>query len=75
MLWASCKNGIKSVGNNGKNKNNYVISKAKNGKVHFNLIAGNKEIIGTSQMYASRDTLRSGIKSVMKNCKSKVEQL
>jgi uncharacterized protein len=70
---ASCKNGIRSVGSNGRNKMRYEISKAKNGKFYFNLLAGNKEIIGTSQMYASRRTMRNGIKSVMKNCRSKVE--
>jgi uncharacterized protein len=70
---AGCKSGIKSVGANGRNKKQYKILKSKSGKVYFNLLAGNKEIIGTSQMYASRDTLRKGLKSVMKNCKSKVQ--
>ncbi len=69
----SCKNGIKSVGANGRNKKQYDIRKSKSGKFYFNLLAGNKGVIGTSQMYASRDTLRKGMKSVMKNCKSKVE--
>ena len=30
-------------------------------------MAGNKEVIGTSQMYKTRDTLRKGRDSVIKN--------
>ena len=40
---------------------------AKNGKPFFNLIAKNKQIIGTSQMYASKASMENGIASVKAN--------
>lgn len=72
---AACKNGITSVKKNGTNKERFVVNTAKNGKVFFNIVASNKEVIGSSQMYASRDTLRKGRDSVMKNAKSLVEEV
>jgi len=70
---ASCNNGINSVMKNGTNKERFVIKQAKNGKHFFNLVAANKEVIGSSQMYASRATARKGIASVMRNAKSPIE--
>lgn len=72
---AAAKNGVTSVKRNGGNKDKFVINKSKNGKVYFTLLAGNKEVIGSSQMYASRDTLRNGLASVMKNSKAPVEEI
>ncbi|MCB0614012.1 MAG: YegP family protein, partial [Phaeodactylibacter sp.] len=40
---------------------------AANGKFHFNLLAANKQIIGSSQMYASKASMENGIKSVQTN--------
>jgi len=71
----ACKNGIASVKKNSTNKEKFIVNTAKNGKVYFNLVAGNKEVIGSSQMYASRDTLRNGRMSVMRNAKSPVEEI
>jgi uncharacterized protein YegP (UPF0339 family) len=34
---------------------------------HFNLLAGNGEVIGTSEVYNTRLSCENGIKSVMKN--------
>lgn len=45
----------------------FVLSKAKNGKFHFSLKAGNGEIIATSQMYDSKSGALNGIESVKKN--------
>ena len=45
----------------------FVLSKAKNGKFHFSLKAGNGEIIATSQMYDSKSGALNGIDSVKKN--------
>ncbi len=70
----ACINGIKSVKKNALNKDRFVVNKASNGKVYFNLIAGNKEIIGSSQMYSSRDTLRKGRASVIKNASAPIEK-
>ena len=71
----ACKNGIASVKKNGTNKERFIVPKAKNGKVFFNLVAGNKEVIGSSQMYASRETLRKGRSSSILNAKSPVEEI
>ncbi len=71
----ACKNGIASVKKNSTNKEKFAVNTAKNGKVYFNLIAGNKEVIGSSQMYASRATLRKGRDSVMRNAKSSIEEI
>ncbi len=46
----------------------FEIKQAKNGKYHFNLKAGNGEIILSSQMYASKASCKNGIASVQKNC-------
>ncbi len=45
----------------------FVLKKTANGKVMFNLLAGNSQIICTSQMYASEATAKNGIESVRKN--------
>ena len=45
----------------------FVISKRKNGEFQFNLVAGNGEIILTSEGYASKPSSLNGVKSVMKN--------
>ena len=69
----ACLNGIASVKRNASNKARFVINKAKSSKkVYFNLVAGNNEVIGTSQMYASRKSLYKGRDSVIKNAKSPV---
>lgn len=70
---AACMKGIDSVRRNGTDKGKFTIKQAKNGKHHFNLVAANKEVIGSGQMYASRATARKGIASVMRNAKSKIE--
>ncbi|MGJ1266694.1 YegP family protein [Sphingobacterium spiritivorum] len=64
---ASCQNGIASVKTNAALDNRYDRKEAKNGKYYFNLKAGNGEIIGTSQMYASGAGRDNGIASVKAN--------
>lgn len=44
----------------------FVIKEVKTGR-RFNLVAGNGEVIGVSEVYASRSGLANGIKSVRKN--------
>ena len=44
----------------------FVLSEAKNG-FKFNLVAGNGEVIATSQVYKSKATAKKGIASVMAN--------
>lgn len=61
---SGCKNGIESVQSNATNDERYERKEASNGKFHFNLLAGNKQIIGSSQMYASKSGMEKGIESV-----------
>ena len=64
---ASCENGIKSVKTNCCDDDLFERKEAKNGKFHFNLLAKNKQIIGSSQMYSGNSGLENGIKSVREN--------
>ena len=45
----------------------FELKVAKNGKYHFNLLAGNGQIILSSEMYESRSAAENGIASVQKN--------
>jgi len=45
----------------------YVLKKGTSGKFHFNLVAGNGEVIATSQTYERKESARAGIKSVQTN--------
>jgi uncharacterized protein YegP (UPF0339 family) len=49
----------------------YELKKAKNGQFHFNLKAGNGEIILSSEMYASKASAENGITSVQTNATEK----
>ena len=61
---AGCANGIESVRKNAGNPDRFVKTKTDSGKFRFNLVAGNKQVIGTSQSYSSESARDSGIKSV-----------
>ena len=50
------------------NVGKYVVSKAKNDEVYFNLKATNGQTILTSQMYSSESACFNGIESVRTNC-------
>ncbi|AYC31070.1 DUF1508 domain-containing protein [Pseudomonas cavernae] len=45
----------------------FHLKKAKDGQFHFNLLAGNGEIILTSELYKAKDSALNGIESVRKN--------
>ena len=47
----------------------FELSKGKGGKFHFNLLAGNRQVILTSETYNSRAAALTGIASVRKNAK------
>ena len=51
----------------------FNIKGTKNGGFKFDLIAGNGEVIASSQVYKSLRTLKIGMASVVKNCKAAVE--
>lgn len=67
---ASCLNGIASVKENSQNLKNFKLLVAKNGEDYFNLVAGNGEVIGSSETYKSRQGRDNGIESVMVNAPS-----
>ncbi len=64
---SGCDNGINSVKSNCTNDDLYEVKETKNGKWHFNLLAKNKQIIGSSQVYKGLSGMKNGIKSVKKN--------
>ena len=45
----------------------FVLEKGTTGKYHFNLLAGNGQVIATSQRYESRESALNGIESVKAN--------
>lgn len=45
----------------------FELKKAKDGQFHFNLLAGNGQIILTSEMYKAKDSALNGVESVRKN--------
>ena len=63
---ASCQNGVESVRNNCANTEQYEKKQAKNGKHFFNLLAANKQVIASSQMYASTQSLNNGVMAVQR---------
>jgi len=61
------KNGIDSIKKNCDDDSKFERKTATNGKFHFNIKAGNGQIIGSSQMYASEAGMENGIESVKTN--------
>ena len=45
----------------------FVLKQTKSGKFHFNLLAGNGQVIASSEMYESKRAALNGIESVKKN--------
>jgi uncharacterized protein YegP (UPF0339 family) len=73
---AAAKNGIRSVGTNCEKDARFEQKTSKKGEPYFVLLAANKQVIGKSQMYASRKSMLNGIRSVKKNVpKAKVQDL
>jgi uncharacterized protein YegP (UPF0339 family) len=64
---AAAKNGIKSVCTNCGKKSSFEQKTSKKGQPYFVMLATNKQVIGKSQMYASKTSMMNGIKSVKKN--------
>ncbi|VEB95376.1 Uncharacterized conserved protein [Cedecea lapagei] len=64
---ASADNGIASVRANSPLDERYDKKVASNGKFYFNLKAGNHQVIGTSQMYATEQSRDKGVASVKNN--------
>ena len=64
---AGALNGIESVKANADSLDQYEMKESSNGKFYFVLKAKNHQVIGKSQMYASKAGAENGIESVMKN--------
>ncbi len=60
----SCVKGVESVKKNAGSDAQYECKVAKSGKHFFNLLAVNKQVIGTSQMYANEASMKKGIESI-----------
>ncbi len=63
----SAKKGIASVMKNAADEKNYEVKDAANGEIFFVLKAANKQIIGKSETYPTKQALQKGIASVMKD--------
>jgi uncharacterized protein YegP (UPF0339 family) len=63
---AAAKNGIKSVCSNCKKDARFEQKASKKGEPYFVLLAANKQVIGKSQMYSSKASMRNGIASIKK---------
>ncbi|MDB4940884.1 MAG: hypothetical protein JWP97_418 [Labilithrix sp.] len=61
---ASAQGGVASVLANGNDKRNFEVKQASNGDHYFNLLAGNGEVIGTSELYASKANAERGARTV-----------
>ena len=64
---ASARNGIESVRKNSADDSRFDRKETKAGNFRFNLLAGNKQVIGTSESYKSAASRDNGIASVQKN--------
>lgn len=61
---AGCVKGIESVKKNAIDDGCFERKESENGKFYFNLKARNNQVIGSSQMYASKASMEKGIESV-----------
>ncbi len=61
---AGCQNGINSVKENAPNDNRYQRKTSANDQFYFVLVAANGEIIGTSEMYTTKQGRDKGIEAV-----------
>jgi uncharacterized protein YegP (UPF0339 family) len=64
---AACLNGIESVKKNSSDPERITKSQTPTKMYRFNLIAGNNQIIGTSQNYKSLSGRNNGIASLNRN--------
>jgi uncharacterized protein YegP (UPF0339 family) len=63
----AAQNGIESVKKNAEVEERFERHVARDGSPYFVLLAANKEVIGTSEMYATSQEMEDGIESVKRN--------
>ncbi len=61
---AGATNGVASVLANGGDKRNFDVKQAQSGEWYFNLLAGNNEVIGSSQLYSTKSSAERGARAV-----------
>ena len=64
---ASAIHGIESVKKNAGQEARFHRKTSQSGQPYFNLVAANGEVIGTSEMYDTKEAMENGIQSVSKN--------
>lgn len=64
---SGAQNGIESVKKNSQEDSRFERKESANGKWYFVLKAANSQVIGQSQMYASKSGMEGGIKAVMRD--------
>jgi uncharacterized protein YegP (UPF0339 family) len=64
---AAAENGVRSVRENASDDARFERKTAKDGRPYFVLKAGNGQVIGQSQMYASARSMEKGIASVKRH--------
>ena len=60
----SCENGVASVKKNAPMDERYEMKQSESGKFHFNLKAGNHQIIGTSMTFATEEAAKAALETV-----------
>jgi uncharacterized protein YegP (UPF0339 family) len=58
-------NGLDSVRFNGQIESSYQLLQAADGQWYFNLLAGNYQVIGTSELYVSKSNAERGLATVL----------
>lgn len=72
---ANAENGVQSVMKNCSDDARYEMKTSENGKEFFNLKSTNGQVIGRSQMYASKDSMVNGVEVVKKAVTAEVVDL
>ena len=72
---ASAVNGIESVKKNAGDRKHFELRQTTSGKSYFVLKAGNGQVIGQSQQYATEASAEAGIASVTKNAGGETKDL
>ena len=62
-----CEKGIESVRTNSASEDQFDALEDKSGKPYFVLKAKNSQVIGRSESYSSKSSLKKGVASVMRN--------
>jgi uncharacterized protein YegP (UPF0339 family) len=63
----SAEHGIESVRQNAPMDERYEEKTGSDGRPYFVLVAANRQVIGRSQMYSSREAMRKGIAAVKRS--------